>query len=87
MATGKLMEIVRAKFYVDSVTTHAPYKGKQGGTVRLCPVYSPDPNSENKKFWDATPSGLIEMTVMDLTVLAGFTPGQKFYVEFLPADD
>jgi hypothetical protein len=30
-------------------------------TVKMSPVYSADPESENKKFWDATPQGSFEM--------------------------
>lgn len=77
--------MVRAKFYVYSVTKHAPSNGRQAGTVRLHPVYSSDPNHENKRFWDATPSGSIEMQVNNMAALEQFEPGQEFYVDFTPA--
>lgn len=72
--------MVRAKFYVFSVTEFV------GNTVKveLMPVISQDPNSENKKFWDYTPSGKLEMTIKGA---AGemFNVGQEFYIDFSPA--
>lgn len=69
--------MVRAKFYVNAITQYA------GGTVKveLWPVYSQDENHENKKFWDATPSGKIEMSIKG-EAAQRFIVGQEYYVDF-----
>jgi len=54
-------------------------------TIILSPVYSDDPNSENRAFWDATPSGKIELSVVHEGVGKQFELGREYYVDFLPA--
>lgn len=56
-----------------------------GLEVLMNPVYSTDPNHENKKFWEATPAGELRMTVSDERVFEGFEAGQEYYVDFTPA--
>ncbi len=70
--------MVRAKFYVSSIKR---YSGWQGATVELTPVMSQDPNHENKKFWDATPSGKIEMSIKT-DAIEQFELGKEYYVDF-----
>lgn len=73
---------VRAKFSVQSVTTNVGY-----GSVKLTAKYAPhDPQSENGKFWTATPTGAIEMQINVPEALAQFKPGDDFYVTFEKAD-
>lgn len=75
--------MVRAKFYVQSVATF----GDGGGArVVLLPVYSTDPEHENKKFWNATPSGTIDMSINNPDAVAEFVEGQEYYVDFSPAE-
>lgn len=79
---------VRAKFRVDTVrpdtygTTH---------TVKLSSVYSSDPNSENKLFWDATPAGEISLSLVGNNVQGNtiqyFKEGVEYYVDFIKADN
>jgi hypothetical protein len=70
----------RAKFRVDS-------KGPgESGPVTLSPVYSTDPNHENKSFWDATPSGEIQMWINNPKGFATFEVGKEYYVDFTPAE-
>lgn len=72
---------VRAKFSVLSKTTF----GKQAGaTIVMQPVYSSDPESENKAFWDATPSGKIEMHIKS-SAAEEFEPGVEYYIDFTRA--
>ena len=75
---------VRAKFYI---TTLEPSHGGKGGTVKLRPVYSSDPQHENKAFWDATPSGEIALQINNPQAFLYFTDriGKEFYVEFTQA--
>ena len=81
--------MVRAKFKIDRVETYE----KEGfspdvGKVWLSPVYSDDPNHENKNFWDATPSGEISMWISNPPAFARFKEAgvdAEFYVDFTPA--
>jgi len=69
----------RCKFKCESVTDHGG--GKR--SVAMNPVYSSDPNSENKKFWDATPSGNINFAWINDRVK--FEPGKEYYVDIQEA--
>jgi hypothetical protein len=56
-----------------------------GTEVFLSPVYSDKPNSENKSFWDATPSGDIRMTIKNDAAARLFEVNMEYYVDFTPA--
>jgi hypothetical protein len=71
---------VRAKFTVTSKQDWF-----RGGKVELTPVYSTDPNHENKTFWDATPSGKIELGINNPDAYAQFSLGLDYYVDFTKA--
>ena len=68
------MQDVVAKFKVNSVI-----RCEHTTELRMSPVFSTNPDSENKKFWDATPSGTFEMQVTNNS-LEGFHPGDEYYV-------
>lgn len=55
-------------------------------TVRLQPVYSSDPGSENKKFWEASPSGSIELGVVNKAAWSTFELDKEYYVDFTKAE-
>lgn len=76
---------VRAKFKVDSITTRAHWQRDKGniGVVKLVPVMGD--SEENKRFYDASPSGSIELGTINAQALAQFEIGQEFYVDFTPA--
>jgi hypothetical protein len=85
---------VRAKFKCISVMTQEGSRPSADGktyepcpalTVRFAAVYGNDPNHENRKFWSATPSGTIEMQVMNQEAAAQFKYGQEYYIDFTPA--
>jgi hypothetical protein len=67
---------VRAKFKVESVTAFEGGNSK----VTLRPVTSG--SEENKTFYKWTPSGSIELSAINETAAAEFTPGAEFYVDF-----
>lgn len=82
---------VRAKFWVTEKAELA-YQPKPDDvpvipaqvTVKMKAVYSNDPKHENKSFWDATPSGELQMIVKgDVSEL--FVLGQEYYLDFTPA--
>jgi len=73
--------MVRAKFVV--VKKEAWTLG--GGEVVLAPVCSEDPNHENKKFWDATPSGSCWMGINNPAAFDQFEKDAEYYVDFTKA--
>jgi hypothetical protein len=91
---------VRAKFRCDSITItkHDKHdKGEDGvyrkvGTqemrsVALSPVYgNGDPNHENTKFWNASPSGQITLGMVNLAAAEQFEPGSEYYIDFTKAE-
>lgn len=77
-----VMPICRAKFTCLSAAETTIGGGKSSWSYRFNPVYSSDPAHENKKFWDATPGGLLEMNSVRQQ---SFTVGAEYYIDFTPA--
>jgi len=92
--------MVRAKFKLNSYTTelHQSYphltEGKpdynrpvpmEKRTLNFTPVYSVDPTSENKTFWDATPSGSLQLGVVNPEAWKYFELGKEYYLDFCVA--
>jgi hypothetical protein len=92
--------MVRAKFKVDSFNTslHQRRKDPSGQwvpenietvemrTVRMSPVYgNGDPNHENTKFWNASPSGSIELGTINPEAWSKLELGKEYFVDFTPA--
>lgn len=86
---------VRAKFKVQSITRQSSsryvgnddkgrvvYEPCELQTLKLVPVYDPNPGSENHKFWAATPSGQIELSVVNAEVGNYFELDKEYYVDF-----
>ena len=69
--------MTRAKFVCVSVTDNGDSK-----SVVLTPVTGG--SSEDKSFWKWTPSGKIEMSVLNPDVK--FEPKKTYYVDFTEAD-
>jgi hypothetical protein len=87
--------MVRCKFRVESVTQFASSKWDAETkkstpctlhSVSMSPVYSEDPSSENKKFWDATPSGKLEFQCVKAEAVSGFEIGKEYYIDIHPAN-
>lgn len=56
-------------------------------TVKLSPVYgNSDPNHENTKFWNASPSGSIELGTVNPAAWQAFEMGKEYYVDFTPVE-
>jgi opacity protein-like surface antigen len=76
---------MRAKFKVQSITQQANWN-KPGGslyTLQLHPVSSG--SDENKKFFEATPGGQIQLSVVNEEIGKHFPIGAEVYVDFTPA--
>ena len=77
---------VRAKFRVHNVQPYTDASGVINGTrVSMSPVYDSNPDSENAKFYSATPWGEIVLGTVNLDAAAQFKPGAEIYVDFTPA--
>lgn len=77
------METIRAKFLCNAVTTNAwgTAPNTKSYTAIFTPVTANDVNPENKKFWEATPNGKLEMTTIKQSF---FEPGKEYYLDFTP---
>jgi hypothetical protein len=73
---------VRAKFRVHNIKD----QGAGLAVIELHPVYSSDPQSENAKFFDATPWGSIQLGTVNAAAAEQFKAGGEFYVDFTPAE-
>lgn len=85
---------VRAKFRCTEIqrVARAVPDGQGGWTngeaqaITLQPVYGQgDPNHENTKFYEATPSGHIQLAMVNLAAAQAFELNREFYVDFTPA--
>ena len=57
---------------------------KEVQTVKFSPVYSADEDSENRKFWDATPTGKLELGFIKKEQGDLFDIGEEYYIEIIP---
>lgn len=81
---------VRAKFKLASVNSvlysAAPGNTTEMRTFNFSPVYSTDPEHENKAFWDASPQGQIQLGVVNKQVWDKFELGKEYYIDFTAAE-
>ncbi len=76
---------VRAKFTVNSIT-RSKWGEQEVQTIKLSPVYgNGDPEHENTKFWQASPSGSIELGTVNEAAARQFELGKEYYIDFTPA--
>lgn len=82
---------VRAKVYVNSITNKDYYKPAEGNArfnevVEFRFVNGNDPDTENAKFWDATPEAQpVQMTIRNPGAQGLFKIGEEFYLDFVEA--
>lgn len=70
---------VRAKFRV-----HCVVPSGSGSRIDLSPVYDSNPESENGRFYQATPWGQITLGTVNPAVAESLKVGQEVYVDFTP---
>lgn len=81
---------VRAKFKVARHETSLGWNSETNrndakiGTVKLFPVTGD--SDENKRFYQATPGGSIELSTVNTAVLDMLPLGAEVYVDFTPAE-
>lgn len=56
-------------------------------TMTFVPVYGPESSHENRLFWQATPSGKLEMQVVNPEAWSRFEMGKCYYLDFTEAPD
>lgn len=87
---------VRAKFQVQRIESSvwskhheadavgpAGYRNVEMRTVVLGPVMGG--SDENKRFWDASPSGEIRLGTINPDAWKQFELGKEYYIDFTPA--
>ena len=72
---------MRAKMQIQSIL-----KTDYSEVVTMSAVYGGSTNDEDNSFAKTTPSGKIELTIANKDLHGAFKPGDKFYVDFIPAD-
>jgi hypothetical protein len=94
------MTSVRAKFKVTSITAshYITYGAKKDDgthemepvemrTVKMSPVCgNGDPAHENTTFWQASPSGTIELGTVNRAAWEHFELSKEYYIDFTPAE-
>ncbi len=86
--------MVRAKFKLQRYETSLSSRLVDGGawqetemrTLIFQAVHSQDPNSENRRFWEATPSGEIRLGTVSPAAWEQFELGKEYYIDFSPAE-
>ena len=73
---------VRAKFKVQEISQRDGYQPTH--VIKLYPVTNGSP--ENESFYRFTPSGLIELAVVNDQTAKNFELGKEYYVDFTPAE-
>lgn len=79
--------MIRAKFTCSSVQHQVSADGntKHGESIQLNAVYSDDPESDNKKWSEATPSGQLSMYISNPGAFGAFEQGKEYFLDFTPA--
>ena len=75
-----MSDTIRAKFVCDSVAK------KRGDREEAQLLAVTDSLGEENDFADATPFGQLEITIDAEGAQGWFEPGQKYYLDFTPAD-
>lgn len=81
-------EKIRSKFvFTGIVTREGKYANGEKAITRnmeFMAVYGNSP--ENKLFWEATPSGKIELQVVSDSAIKQFDIGSEYYVDFIKVE-
>lgn len=78
---------IQALFMVNDVLERKGSDGKANSQlVRLNAVTAPRPDNPDHAFWQATPSGSLEMTINNAAAFDFFLPGKKYLLDFTPVE-
>lgn len=83
------METIRCKFSLDEQKNgdSVGKDGKQKLDFTFHAVYSADPDSENNKYWEWTPSGELKLSTVNPSMLDLLTPGKEYYIDIIDAEE
>ncbi|MFN3656848.1 MAG: hypothetical protein ACK4UO_06310 [Pseudolabrys sp.] len=74
-----------SKKVIDKATGKESWVPAEQRTIKLHPVYgNGDPNHENTKFWNATPAGQFQFTMISLETAQVFELNKEYYVDLTP---
>lgn len=87
-----MLHKTRCKFYVSAqnISSSQPFDGQPthlSATVKLNAAYSPDPNTENYSFWNATPSGTATLYLYGENAYDAYKPGSFWYIDIWESED
>lgn len=76
---------VRAKFFVRAITRTLHWDKSKGtvATIQLSPVTGG--SEENKAFFEASPSGSIDLGTVNEAAAEQFELGKEYYIDFTQA--
>lgn len=74
---------IQAKVTVYEIKENGEGENKDSEEVTMHPVYGN--GEENKSYSEATPSGLIQLTITNKQAWGAFQKGKEYYVRFTPA--
>lgn len=81
------MTTMRAKLQIASVTKHsATCESLNFHGVSKSTAYPEDGSDEDNTFAKFSPQVSLAMTITNPALIGKFEPGQKFYVDFSPAE-
>lgn len=75
----------RAERGADGQTTGA-FRRQEMRTLKFAPVGYSAENNENAAFWDASPTGKLELGTVNPAAWSQFELDHDYYLEFTPAD-
>lgn len=75
------MSKMRAKMWIESIT-----KTEWHEELKLQAVFGNSTNKEDNTYSEATPRATLTMSVTNKELWGKFIPGQKFYLDFTPAE-
>ncbi len=75
---------IRCKFRCSDKYQNSDFGGV---TIKMWQVYSDDPDSENKKFWEATPSGYLEFQCVKSSAVESLTVDKEYYIDIMPCGE
>lgn len=89
---------IRCKFKLNSITRRIGSKAQtqpdgslkwvdaEQWSLDMAAVYgNGDPNHENTKFWQASPSGTFTVSCVNAEVVAHMDIGKEYYIDITPA--
>jgi hypothetical protein len=79
---------VRAKFQVVSIRRSQWGHNTEVQTIEMQPVTGRETSSEeDRRFWQATPSGKLELGCVNQEAASFFELGKSYYLDFTPTGD